>query len=848
MALLARVVIGAVLATVASSANPNELFEKGRIAFDAKREQDAHQYFDLCVDADPKHSECLFHLGLVHRRMASGKDTTYKKVQGMEGIDFQRSSFEVAITAFTHAVAHTKDSTSAARYLTAMVEALDATGQYEAAADAGMEALRADSKNLEVATMLAATLQKQGRWKEAEKIWKHVIALHAVADAKAAKEEENGSGMGWDLEDEDEGVEGDLVHEVPFASSIAKVRLGSVLHALGRHHEAKEALEQGLRDVPATCSIVDSPTKLQAEGEKQAAAGTIDQQGGWPTDPWWQLGDIAQRSEDFSLAADSMAKAVQRYPNDFSLLTMTAEVSHRQGAMWTASLLQRQGYVRYFGWLRQPIIDIYPDPHALVASETFDRIFRYTSTSKLRHDALQLQHLISRSRSWGESKAGEMQRTIEEFILPAYMAMIKERQQQEEARSDGGPVQEGEEYPLSAKWWKKVGRFYNRATHTADWVAKNVTAAWEDEDGMEEEDDEEEEEEEGQADGAAGKRGDEEDAATTAGDVTRLIFGEGSGGRSKVLTLHEQLALGVDTLRPLQLRWDVVSRSADAGAGAGAGAAANVGTSDGSVQTTANKLNEGRVFAVDGMFTPATLSSLFQYFQQATIWHYPASPKVAGDKSGTPDGGGYVRSYGACLASDLLVQLEVALAEMLAGLFPPEQSKGQGQHRWRLASVVAAKRVPPSHDGEEGTGAVALLELQTGAERAQMQTQSATMVSEQRRILTYHTRSNQYALTLFSIALASSKNIHQDAIRVTVRVGGAPQKTGFSLEDVASGLVFRREEGAPIRVPLWHNRALVYDAEMTAGAHHYHLLGQQKVGYQDWPVDLTFLFERQESQ
>jgi tetratricopeptide (TPR) repeat protein len=456
--------LAVLLGCAAANPSPQELFEKGSAAFAKNDDQTAHQYFDLCVDADPKHTECLFHLGLVHRRMASGKDTKYKKVEGMEGVDFKRSAFEVAITAFTHAVGHATDAASASRYLTAMVEALDATGQYEAATDAGNEALRADQHNLEAATLLGEVLHKQSRWDEAEKIWRHVIALHAVAKSKEPEESEGG-GMGWDLEDEDEGT--DLaMHEVPFASSVALVRLGSVLHALGQYQEAGDSLQRGLKDVPGTRSIVDAPTKPETEDKKQEAK-TMDQRGGWPTDPWWQLGDISRRSGDYALAADSMGMAVSRYPTEYALLMATADAHHRRGTRWSwaSSLLQRQAYVRYFGWLYQSTIDAYPEPHVSPARDTFDHIFRFTSTSKLRHDQAQLQHLMSRSRSWGESKAGEMQRTIEEYILPAYAAMIKERQQVEDAREQGGPMQVSYELGLSVTWVPSATTIHNDLIH-----------------------------------------------------------------------------------------------------------------------------------------------------------------------------------------------------------------------------------------------------------------------------------------------------------------------------------------------------------------------------------------------
>ena len=71
-------------------------------------------------------------------------------------MDFKRSAFEVAITALEHAIASAQDAASAARYLIALVESLVSTGQYEAAADAAFEALRADQRNLKAATLLGA--------------------------------------------------------------------------------------------------------------------------------------------------------------------------------------------------------------------------------------------------------------------------------------------------------------------------------------------------------------------------------------------------------------------------------------------------------------------------------------------------------------------------------------------------------------------------------------------------------------------------------------------------------------------------------------------------------------------
>jgi hypothetical protein len=388
--------------------------------------------------------------------------------------------------------------------------------------------------------------------------------------------------------------------------------------------------------------------------------------------------------------------------------------------------------------------------------------------------------------------------------------------------------QEGEDYPISPKWWRKIGRFYNRATHTADWIAKNVTS------GGEESDydvDEEEEEEQDEEQDAGGGGGDEEDAATTvaAADVAELVFGEGSGGRPKVLTLHEQLPLGAEEQQgrqPLKLRWEVASCGAVAAGGAASAGTDAAAAASATGAAATGSVAAGKVFSVEGLLTAGALSNLARYFQQATVWHYPANPTVkgGGTDDGIPNGGGYVRTHMPCLASDLLVQVEVALQEMLAGAFleqqpAPTNASSHPPRQWRLIDVLAAKRIPPANEsglGEGragGGGGVALLDLLLPEERRQIEKERSD----------------------------------DEQIRVTIRIGGGPHSVGFTLEDAYSGLVFQPVEGrSPIRAPLWHNRALVYDGRLAHRAKHYHLLGQAAaLPYHEWPVDLTFSFERE---
>ena len=224
-------------------------------------------------------------------------------------------------------------------------------------------------------------------------------------------------------------------------------------------------------------------------------------------------------------------------------------------------------------------------------------------------------------------------------------------------------------------------------------------------------------------------------------------------------------------------------------------------------------LASGEVFIVDGLLSDAVIEGLGRFFAQATVWHYPTEPKVltASDKAGRI-GLGWVMANSVGLASDLMVQIEVGLEELLAntkvnlnGTHGSNTTASAGDWRWRMVDLHAVKLVPGSDSRAVADAATVLLEV--GDHRKTARTGKGTNVSP------------------------------KENVGITIRIGGHDRGD-------AGGLMFSdAKKGSSVRVPLRPNRALIYDHARYVGP------WQEQTSFRDisygrWAVDLTFVFER----